>query len=209
MVVFINSIEPIEKKKARICFDNGIICQLYRGEVRSLHLEEGTYISEEVYRYIMTEILTKRATKRAMYLLEQMDRTEEQLRKKLLFHEYPVDCIDEAIVYVKKYHYLDDYRYACNFIRYAQEKNSRQQIVQKLMQKGVQRNQIELAIETEYQSDDIEKIKVLLEKRKYNSASGNQKEFQRTYQFLLRRGYKSCDILKAMNCKNCTIYCGL
>lgn len=208
MDIIVLAIEQVDKKRVRVHFDNGITCLLYHGELKAFQLKENVCLSEEIYNQLISDVLTKSAKKRAMYLLKQMDCTEEQLRQKLLRNEYPMECIDEAIAYVKRFHYLDDYRYACNFIIHFQEKMSRKQLVLKLLQKGVKKECIEHAMEEEYYTDDIPKITQLLEKRKYDSDFADYKEVQRTYQFLLRKGYRSSDILKAMNCKDCTIYCG-
>ncbi len=114
--------EKLEKGKRRIRFENGESCIVYYSEIRGLHIEEEAYISHEVYEKIFKEIVGKRAKKRALHLLEQMDRTEQQLREKLMASEYPSRCIDEEIEYVKRFHYLDDERYAETFTRYKKEK---------------------------------------------------------------------------------------
>ena len=75
---------PREKGRTSIRFDNGMEVLLYKGEVRKLSLREGTVISREKYDEIIYEILGTRAKKRAMFLLERMDRTEHQLREKLM-----------------------------------------------------------------------------------------------------------------------------
>ena len=147
---------------------------------------------------MIKEVIGKRAKKRAMHLLEKMERTEKQLRDKLLDNEYPESCIDMAIAYVKSYHYLDDERYACNYVRFAQEKKSRQRIKQDLMQKGIGRDLIEYALEEEFESDETQKIQELLEKKHFHYGDTDQKEFQRIYNFLLRRGFRSSDIIKEM-----------
>ena len=141
-----------------------------------------------------------RAKKRAMHLLERMDRTEHQLREKLMASEYPEEVIEEAIAYVKSFHYIDDKRYAENYTRYRKENLSRQQIKQKLMQKGVARETIELAIEEEYDTDETVHIRRLLEKKHYDSSLKDDGEFRRVYNYLLRRGFRSSDILKEMKC---------
>lgn len=74
---------PKEKSKTEVCFDNGEKVLLYRDEIRKLSLHEGAYISSETYEQILWEIVGLRAKKRAMHLLERMDRTESQLRQKL------------------------------------------------------------------------------------------------------------------------------
>lgn len=198
MGIEILQVEVLGKGKCRVTFGNGTVCLMYKSEMRSFSITEGAYITEEEFEKLLSEVIGKRAKKRAMYLLEQMDRTEKQLREKLLSNEYPPSCIEDAIAYVKSFHYLDDYRYACNMIRYSNERMSRGQLRQKLLSKGVPRDLIEAAMEEEYRADELEQIQKLLKKRKYDPEQNDQKEMQKTYQFLLRRGFKSCDILKAM-----------
>lgn len=191
-------VEYLEKGKRKIHLDSGESFILYRVEVKGLGIQEGDMLSEEKHQHIMKEIIGKRVKKRTLYLLEKMDRTESQLREKLAHSEYPQECIDDAIAYVYKFHYLDDLRYARNYIRYSQEKYSRQQLKQKLMAKGVRREDIETALDEEYSGDEAEQIRKLLQKRHYAGESSQTAEFRKTYQYILRRGFKSNDILKEM-----------
>ena len=141
-----------------------------------------------------------RAKKRALYLLERMDRTEHQLREKLMASDYPEDVVEEAIEYVKSFHYLDDERYAQTFTRYKKDKMSRQQIKQKLMMKGVSREIALEAIEEEYDVDETVHIRSILEKKHFSNETADEGEFRRVYNYLLRRGFRSNDILKEMKC---------
>lgn len=191
-------VEHLKQGKRKIYLDNGCSFLLYLSEMRALGICEGELISHTLYCRIMQEIIGKRAKKRALHLLEKMDRSEAQLREKLAAGEYPPECIEDAISYVKKFHYLDDYRYACNFVRYRQESLSCQQIKQKLMTKGVKRDIIDLALEKEYAGDEQEQICKLLAKKHYTGAPRDSAEFRKTYQFLLRRGFHNHDILKEM-----------
>lgn len=190
--------ETSGNKKIRITFDTGVSCLLYRGEARRFRLTPEGTIDKTDYEQIMNEVLGKRAKKRALHLLEQMDRTEAGLREKLEAGEYPAECIDEAISYVKRFHYLDDTRYAENYVRYKGEKMSRMQIKQKLSAKGISREIIDAVLEEQYQGDESQQIQALLKKRGFSRENCEQKEFQRTYQFLMRRGFRSSDVLSAM-----------
>ncbi len=184
----------------RIGFDTGVTCLVYSGECQKMHLKEHGILTEAEYRQLLYEVIGKRAKKRALHILEQMDRTEMQLRQKLQRNEYPEICIDSAIEYVKQYHYLDDFRYACNYVRCTQEKKSRQRIRQDLMGKGVSYMLIESALEEEYVSSEQQKIQELLQKRNYSKECSDEREFRRTYQFLLRRGFRSSDIFSGLYC---------
>ena len=206
MVAVINY-EALGKGRYRVTFDNGVSCVLYRSEAAQLSVEVQCSLTDENYDYLINEIVGKRAKKRAMHILEQMDRTEHQLREKLAKGEYPQECIDSAVEYVKKYRYLDDERFASSYVRYHQEKLSRQQLSVKLSQKGVGRDIIAEALEMEYEADDGEKIRNLLSKRHFDPDNTDRQENNKIYQYILRRGFKSSDILKEMRVfsENCTI----
>ena len=162
-LIEIVSFEKLDKGKRRILFETGERCVVYYSEIRGMHIEEGAFVPYEVYTKILKGVVGKRAKKRALHLLEQMDRTERQLREKLQQSEYPDSCIDDAIEYVKKFHYLDDERYAENFTRYKKERMSRQQIKQKLMTKGLSQEIISNAIDEEYDVDEKVHIRKILE----------------------------------------------
>ncbi len=195
---YICEIKPLEKGKSALILDNGEELILYRSELRALSLSGQMELPEELYRKIMDEIIGLRVKKRAMHLLERMDRTEKQLYDKLLQSGYPQECIDNAILYVKKYHYIDDRRYASNYIRCYQDRKSRLRMQQDLLRKGVSRALIEEVLEEEFQADERIQIRSLLEKRGFDATECDEKERQRCYQFLMRRGFKSSDILKVM-----------
>ena len=183
MSLQVMSVVPLEKGKARIRFDDGTEVVLYKGEIRKLGIEEGCVVTEAVYDKILNEILGKRAIKRAMHLLEKQDRTERQLYDKLKQNGYPESCIESAIAYVNRYH---------------QEKKSRQKLKMELMAKGIGRDLVDAALEEEYVSDDQKKIAELLQKRHYSFEDADVSEQRKNYQFLLRRGFKSSDILHVM-----------
>ena len=206
-MVAVNNYEALGKGRYRVAFDNGVSCVLYRSEAAQLSIEVQCSLTDENYDYLINEIVGKRAKKRAMHILEQMDRTEHQLREKLAKGEYPQECIDSAVEYVKKYRYLDDERFASSYVRYHQEKLSRQQLSVKLSQKGVSKDIIAEALEMEYEADDGEKIRNLLSKRHFDPDNTDRQENNKIYQYILRRGFKSCDILKEMRVfsENCTI----
>ena len=197
-MIYVTEYEALGKGKLRIRFDNGAELSLYRSEAKQFYLAKDAGIEEEMYRKLLDEVVAKRATKRAMHLLERMDRTEYQLRDKLKTGGYPEECIDAAIEYVKRYHYIDDLRYAYTYVRLHQERLSKMQIRMKLSQKGIDRELIAQALEKEYETEEIEQIRRLLAKKNYAGEAADEKEFRRIYQFLLRRGFRSNEIMRAM-----------
>ena len=82
---------------------------LYKGELLR-YLLKGTLLEEDTVQEILQKVICKRAKLRAMHLLEDMDRSESALRKKLRQGLYPPEAVEAAISYVKSFGYLDDAR---------------------------------------------------------------------------------------------------
>ncbi|MEY8392514.1 regulatory protein RecX [Lachnospiraceae bacterium] len=195
----IAEIAQIDKKRVKIRLEDGTCFALYKGEKRRYDLAEGEEVSEELYREICREVLIKRARKRTLYLLERMDRTESQLRLKLSQGYYPQDIIEDAIAYVKSYHYLDDLRYAQNYVRNQKDRKSQRKIQAELLGKGIAGNLVLQALQEEYQQEnERDLILKWVEKKNYSSETADLKEKQRMYQFLMRKGFHSSDILHVL-----------
>lgn len=147
----------------------------------------------------MTE--TEKAVNRAMQLLTARDYTEKQLRDKLLkyFEEQETAA---AVAYVKSYHYLDDVRYADNYLEYYKDFRSYRRMEVDLMKKGIARDVIRACWEDKLEQgcdyDEGEQIRRLLEKRHFNPGTADYKEKQRTYAFLCRKGFSGETIRKYM-----------
>lgn len=184
-------VEIVSGKKGRVTvrLDNGFAFPLYQKEAAGYHLEEGKELSVEKWNRIRTEVLDKRAKKRAMYLLQKMDRTEYQLRRKLEENGYPQEIVECAVDYVKAYHYIDDFRYASAYIRYRQGQKSRLQLKMSLQQKGVSGEVIDRALEEAYTEGEEELVEKLLEKKHYDPENTDQKERYKIYQYLMRKGF--------------------
>lgn len=182
------------KGRVEVCLDGKITFSLYAKEARQLALQEGARLSEEQYWHILHEVIGKRAIKRAMHLLEQQERTEYQLREKLSQNSYPQEAIEDAVSYVKQYHYLDDERYARVFIRYHQGERSRLRLESDLLRRGIPKDIIAGSMEEEYSSDEKAQIRNLLEKKHFSPDTADQKDIRKMYQFLMRKGFRSSDI---------------
>ena len=65
---------------------------------------------------------------KALSLLNYMDRTETQLRKKLKEKDFNEEIIDETIAYVKSFGYINDLGYAERYILNKQKSKSKREI---------------------------------------------------------------------------------
>lgn len=139
-----------------------------------------------------------RAKKRVLHLLESSQKSEKQLRDKLKEGGYEPDVIDEAIDYAKSYHYIDDERFARDFVRLSCHNKSRIRLKQDLSQKGIDKDIIDIAIEEEYVVDEVELLKDLLRKRHFDSEA-DYAEKQKHFRYLASKGYSTSVIRRAMD----------
>lgn len=198
--MLVAELAELDKKRVRVILEGGEDFVLYRGEVKRYSIQEGEELPQGQYEEIRTEVLAKRAKKRAMHLLENMDRTEAQLREKLKQGFYPEDIVEEAIAYVKSFRYLDDARYAENYVRGQKGKKSQRRIQMDLMGKGIKRELAAQALEEGYQQgQEQELILKWVQKKNYSSSQGDLKAKQKMYQFLLRKGFQPDDILHVLD----------
>lgn len=191
----VTRIEAISKTKYRIFLDNEFAFVLYKGELSHYHIEEDAVINEAAYLEIKQKVILKRAKLRALHLLNDMDRTEGQLREKLRAGQYTEDIIDEAMNYVKSFGYVNDLNYAKRFVDSRKDKKSRKEIYAQLCNKGLSKTLIEEAMEDCYDKDDgMNAITELLRKKKYDPETATEKDKQKVIAFLMRKGFSYHDI---------------
>lgn len=185
----VTKIEALGKGRQRVFLDGEAAFALYRGEISRLGLKEGTEISQGQYDEILRDILLKRARLRCMNLLKSMDQTEWQLRTKLRRGDYPEGVTEEAIAYVKSFHYVDDVRYARNYIESRSRFRSIRQISQELRNKGISSEDIETAFgEAEMENEEYA-IRKLVEKKHMNLETPTREELRKYYAFFMRKGF--------------------
>lgn len=200
--MIVTQLADMGKGRYKVYIEERPAFALYRGELNRLGIREGEVISEEILRQVREEILPLRAKKRAMNLLQKRAYTSAGLREKLREGEYPETCIEEALAYVESYGYVDDLRYAKDFIAYNLDRKSRMRIEQDLLRKGIRKDTVRTVFdELEEQGtrqDEEAMIKVLLEKKKYDAKTAEGQEKQRMYAFLYRKGFHSEAINRAL-----------
>ncbi len=191
----VTRLEAVTKTKYKVFLDGQFAFVLYKGELSRFHLAEGEEVNPETVKKIRDEVILKRAKLRALHLLEDMPRTESQLRQKLKEGSYPQDVIDETIDYVKSFGYLDDAAYARDFIETRKGKKSRQELYGALMQKGLDKALVMQALDAAYQEEDAkEAVRVLMEKRQYDPDTADETQRQKFLAYLMRKGFSYEDV---------------
>ena len=116
--------------------DNGKSFALYNQEIRKFALEEGVRITPEQYADIL-RILEDRARNRALHIVTRRDITERQLADKLTDGKYPENIINITIQFMKEHGFVNDARYASNYVWCKADTRSRRQMEAYLYSKGI------------------------------------------------------------------------
>jgi len=189
----ITAINPYKKGDRRwaVYLNDEFAFVLYKGELSKYKLSAGLDMTEELYDRILQETLYKRARLRGMNLLQKMDRTEADIRNKLAEGGYPEIVIDDAILYLKSYKYIDDLRYANDYVAFKKEYLSYREIMQKLKEKGVPDNLIEEALSDFDRDNELELLKKLMIKKAPNPDKLEYKERMKLFSYLYRKGFST------------------
>ncbi len=171
--------------------------------------------------------LYKRASLKAMSILERIDKSEAELRRKLIQTGYSEDIAERAVEYVKSFHYIDDERFAQNYVRSHASSLSRREITNKLMQKGVSSENIAAAFEVNAQehAEQLEYEEALgksetalspelnaaihaLRKKLNGKTSVDDAAKRKLFAFMYRKGYRRDDIIEAFDTLNIEVDSG-
>ena len=149
-------------------------------------------------------MLSKRATVRAMNLLKSKDYTKKELVSKLELSYYPEKSVHDALAYVEYYGYINDERYAQNYISFKASKKSRKQIEQSLKEKGIDFDIIENALEAYYGDSSECEINLIIStlKKKYGTILIEEldyKQKQKMMAYMYRKGFSMDTIRKAID----------
>lgn len=198
--MIVTKVEPVSKNRYKVEVDGEFAFVLYRRELSHYQIREECEVSEESFEQIKKEVIIKRAKLRAMHLLNDMDRTESQLRTKLRQSCYTEDVVEATLAYVKSFGYIDDLDYAKRYIQNRQNQKSKRELYAQLVGKGIERELIELAMEECYtgEDDEIEAIRRLAAKRKYHFRDATREEQQKQMAYFMRKGFSYENIRRAL-----------
>ena len=186
--MFIDSIEKAGKYRYKIKAEN-IVFYAYLSDIRKYAIKESTELPDELYENFINETMVPRARKKALDILSRADCSESDLRKKLLVKNYQSEVIEDAIEYVKKFNYLNDERYAENYINYKSNSKSLRQIKMELLSKGIDSDIIERFI-TDDRSDK-EALQNLIKKKIKSFVEVDNDKINKLYSYLYRKGFSA------------------
>lgn len=196
MIKLVTDVRPVDKKKSLVYLDDGEKIPLYNRELKLYRIAAGEEISGKVFSEI-TAVLKKRARLRCLHLLQKADKTESQLVQKLKEGGYPPFLIEDALEYVKSFHYVDDERYARLYVEQNGARKSRRQMKQELAGRGISADMIQLVL-TEETVDEDEAARKLARKKIAAVQPQDAAGWQKIYRYLAGKGYSYETISRAV-----------
>jgi regulatory protein len=133
---------------------------------------------------------SERAIDLAYKAVARRDLTVMELRARLEGKHVPPEAIDDAVAELEETGFLDDARYARQF---AEDKRELEQwgterIAQDLRRRGIAPQLIDAAVATHDRDSELRTALLLLRER-YPTAPRDDRERDRAWQMLVRRGY--------------------
>lgn len=203
--LIITGIEPVKRKK-------GWFELTARGKPPFFIDEETIYKNSLKVGYILSESRLKQLKQQAdrawlkycaFQILSRRMVPERELRRKLAAERKSVALRDEVLSWLKQYGYIDDFKYACAYIRsqISRGGKSRLYLKKKLFEKGIDGETSELALDAELVNYDEDSIVLELGRKKIKSLKDEKplKAKQRLAAFLRSRGFGWGSINKAIS----------
>lgn len=151
--------------------------------------------SKKAVSYKFSDEECKKAAEKAMSLLLHKDRTRKELCDRLYRAGFSEEASREAMEYVEHFGYIDDRRYAENYIMFHRGKKSTKEILYKLLEKGISKELISRVMEEREpdEMDEKDAIRALVRKklkgRMISEISYEEKNKIRA--FLGRKGFEA------------------
>lgn len=192
----IERVESLDKRKSKVFTDEDFAFLLYNGELEKYGICEGAVLEAGAAREIL-ELLGRRARERALNLLKVQDRTEGEMSRRLSQDGYPEAIVQETIAFLQEYHFVDDARYAANYLQMHGKRKSQAELKLYLQRKGVPREIIREQLEGA-EHDSGEAIRALLEKKHYRAGETEPEQEKKIIAYLMRRGFSWEDVRREM-----------
>lgn len=197
--MYITRIEQGRGKRYKVYGEESFLFALYGKELKQYHIEENTELEDKVIAYLLEEIIEKRAKERALYLLEQKPYPIAQMITKLRENEYPDGVIEQVILFLKNYHYLDDEEYVKMYVEAYSDKKSKRQLTYDLASKGISQDIVNTYFLNNTEFSEVESIKRQLERYGKGKNLEDKAVRQKVFRYLYRKGFSASLIDATLN----------
>ena len=194
-----------QKKDFNRCsvFINGVFgFGITKKAVERYQLRVGQVFNTTDYEKLMITLQLDKAKLKALDMISRGNKSEKQVRERLLKAEYSSYIVEEVLAFLKKYHYIDDKALAKRYIESKSQYShkSLRQIQTELYKKGIYLEDMKVYCE-EAEKQEEENVNYFLDKFKYNP-EWDLKQKQKIINRLLTRGFQYSQIEKCLRKRN-------
>lgn len=194
-----------QKKDFNRCsvFINGVFgFGITKKAVERYQLRVGQVFNTTDYEKLMITLQLDKAKLKALDMISRGNKSEKQVRERLLKTEYSSYIVEEVLAFLKKYHYIDDKALAKRYIESKSQYShkSLRQIQTELYKKGIYLEDMKVYCE-EAEKQEEENVNYFLDKFKYNP-EWDLKQKQKIINRLLTRGFQYSQIEKCLRKRN-------
>lgn len=187
----ITEIVSITKQRKKVILDTKDTLLLFANELGRLGLQTGMQLSAAEFKRLQDEVVFGHARKKALDLLMRSDRSEKELTGQLIRYGFSEELSLRAVAYVKEYHYVDDERYAKNYVEFRASKKSNRQLRRELSYRGIAPEQINQMLQGRKDEAVLEQ---LVKKKLCTISDDGEKMVQKLKNSLYRKGFSFTDI---------------
>lgn len=198
-------------KKSTVLLDGEFYCRCYPKDLQNAGITEGEEVEASALSRLNREVFLPRAKKRSLFLLNKKRYTRQEMVKKLGADGYPEETVTETLLYLQKLRYIEDTSYAQGYALSLLTKCSKRELYQKMLQKGFDKELIDIAIkeaEKEYlpenengeetEAPELSAIRTYLRKKGYRPEQATDEKKKKMMMSLYRRGFSLSDIRKVI-----------
>jgi regulatory protein len=185
--MLVTDLKQIDDKRQCLYIDYEPFAPVYASDIRRLHLVVGEELEAETLMAFREDYLFKRAMNKAIAAIKYSEKCEYDIRKKLSELYYDQEIIDTTVDKLKKYGYIDDFRYASIYIRTHINKASRRNIEYILSGKNIDSDIISDAFEENELPEEAEVVEKIINK-KYKKADLYDKR-DKIIAYVMGKGY--------------------
>ncbi|MDR2047216.1 MAG: RecX family transcriptional regulator [Clostridiales bacterium] len=183
----ITKIELQKKNKGRVSLfvDGEFVCSLSLETIMQKRLKAGKEIDADEIRDAVCEDEKKRAFGDVLDLISRKPSTKKQARQYLEKKSYMEQAVDCAIAKAEEYGYIDDGKYAEQYLSFYGAKSGKFKLKFDLANKGVDRALIDEILDGH---DDGDAAYGILQKYLRGEKPADKKEKERATRYLLSKG---------------------
>lgn len=177
-----------DKRRCNIYVDGRFCCGLTLEATMKYRLKVGQIVTPERLSEIQLESEKNTAFDKALTHLSATQKTEKQVCDFLVKKGYLPAVIEYVIEKLRSYNFLNDGAYAESYVGFAAKKKGGRLIRMELRGKGIDENEIDAALDTLDEEQEIQTASAVLEKYMRNKTC-DKETLQKAYRYLMGKGF--------------------